>query len=183
MLPPHQPPSPTSGHITALEYTDKYKRVTAIYPSNLRTFYAPVDDVAGALAELIDSAAHSVVVAMYGFDDPRLADALRHKLLAENVFVQLTLDKSQAAGRHEAELLARENYPATSIAIGSSEHGRIMHMKLCCIDNRYTVTGSCNWSVAAETLQDNQLTIIDDYAVAAEARSRVDAIHAHILNG
>jgi len=98
------------------------------------------------------------------------------------VFVQLTLDKSQAAGRHEAELLARENYPATSIAIGSSEHGRIMHMKLCIVDGRYTATGSTNWSTAAETLQDNQLTIIDDYAVAAEARSRVDAIHAYILN-
>jgi len=166
-----------------LPLLDKYNRVTATYPANLRTFYSPVDDVAGALAELIDSAAHSVVVAMYGFTDPRLADALRHKLIAENVFVQLTLDKSQAAGTHESALLKRENYPATSIAIGNSERGAIMHLKLCVIDGRYTVTGSTNWSLSAQTLQDNHLVVIDDPVIAAEARSRVDAIHAHILNG
>ena len=179
---PQQPPSTTSGHITALAYLDKYKRAVAQAPVNIRTFYAPVDDVAGALAELIDSATHSVVVAMFGFDDPRLADAIRRKLDAPNVFVQLTLDATQAAGTHEAELLKRENYPATSIAIGASEHGRIMHLKMCIVDGRYTVTGSTNWSLAAETLQDNQLTIIDDFTVAAEARSRIDAIHAHIVN-
>ena len=111
-----------------LAFLDKYKRAINGYPNNLRTFFSPVDDVAGALAALIDSATHSVVVAMYGFTDPRLADALRHKLIAENVFVQLTLDASQAVGAHEAALLKRENYPATSIAIGHSERGAIMHL-------------------------------------------------------
>ena len=165
----------------SLANLDKYKRAVNGYPNNLRTFFSPVDDVAGALAELIDSATHSVVVAMYGFDDARLADALRHKLIAENVFVQLTLDATQAAGAHEKALLAREDYPAASIAIGHSERGSIVHLKICVIDGRYTVSGSTNWSVQAETKQDNILTIIDDMVVAAEARSRIDAIHANIL--
>ena len=165
----------------SLANLDKFKRAVTGYPANLRTFFSPVDDVAGALAELIDGATHSVVVAMYGFDDARLADALRHKLIAENVFVQLTLDATQAAGAHEKALLAREDYPAASIAIGHSERGSIVHLKICVIDGRYTVSGSTNWSVQAETKQDNILTIIDDMVVAAEARSRIDAIHANIL--
>lgn len=118
---------------------------------------------------------------MYGFDDPDLAEVLRRKLLQAHCYVQLTLDKSQAFGVHERKLLEQQDYPASSIAIGTSEHGAIMHMKLCLIDGIYLVTGSTNWSTSAETKQDNQLTVIADPYVAAEARSRVDAVHASIL--
>lgn len=163
---------------------DQYRRtpVVAGYPGNLRTLYAPVDDVHGALVALLNSARHSLVLALYGFDDDDLAAVLARKLTQENCYVQLTLDKSQAGGVHERKLLAQENYPASSIAIGTSEHGAIMHMKLCLIDGIYLITGSTNWSASAEAKQDNQLTVIADPYVAAEARSRVDAIHANMLN-
>jgi phosphatidylserine/phosphatidylglycerophosphate/cardiolipin synthase-like enzyme len=167
-----------------LQELDQYRRVPAVagYPDNLRTLYAPVDDVHGALVALLGSARNSLVLAMYGFDDDALAAVLQRKLNQEHCYVQLTLDKSQAGGVHERALLAQENYPASSIAIGTSEHGAIMHMKLCLIDGIYLVTGSTNWSASAEAKQDNQLTVIADPYVCAEARARVDAIHANILN-
>jgi len=77
---------------------------------SLRTFFSPVDNVHGALVALIKSAHQSLVVAMYGFDDQELADALAEKLNAEHVFVQFTLDSSQAHGVHERAILAAENY-------------------------------------------------------------------------
>jgi phosphatidylserine/phosphatidylglycerophosphate/cardiolipin synthase-like enzyme len=151
------------------------------YPANIRNLYSPVDNIHQALLDLIRSATQSLVVAVYGFDDEEVADALREKLESEHVFVQLTLDSSQAGGVHERKLLAREDYPAASIAIGRSEKGAIQHLKLLLIDGIDLVTGSTNWSTGGETEQDNAFVVLRDPLVAAEARARVDAIHHHML--
>lgn len=171
--------------LDSLALLDPYKKAAFVptYPENARTFYSPVDDIPSALKALLASATKSLVVAMYGFDDPDLNRILLSKLNADHIYVQMSLDSTQAAGKAEKALLSnwRNDVVGNSIAIGQSERHAIMHLKLVIIDGLDVVTGSTNWSASGETKQDNQLTVIRDPLVAAEARARVDMIHDSML--
>jgi hypothetical protein len=60
-----------------------------------------------ALKALLSSATKSVVVSMYGYDDDELDAVLRDKLESDKIFVQMSLDKTQAAGVHEKQTTTR----------------------------------------------------------------------------
>lgn len=171
--------------LSSLSELDKFK-VTPFapgYPDLARTFYSPVDAVHDVLKTLVRSATRSVVVSMYGYDDDELDDVIREKLESEKIFVQMSLDRSQSVGAHEKEILQKWNNDGVgnSIAIGHSERNAIMHLKMVIIDGLDVVTGSTNWSKSGESDQDNQLTVIRDALVAAEARTRLDIIHDDML--
>jgi phosphatidylserine/phosphatidylglycerophosphate/cardiolipin synthase-like enzyme len=171
--------------LSALSLLDKYKVSPFVpgYPDTARTFYSPVDQVHSVLSDMLASATKSLVISMYGYDDDSLDQIVRQKLESDSVFVQMSLDKSQAAGQHEAAILQKwqNDGVGNSIAIGRSEKKAIMHLKLVIVDGLDVITGSTNWSASGEGDQDNQLTVIRDALVAAEARARVDIIHDDML--
>jgi phosphatidylserine/phosphatidylglycerophosphate/cardiolipin synthase-like enzyme len=171
--------------LSSLAELDKYKAAPFApgYPETTRTFYSPVDQVHEALKALLTSANKSIVVAMYGYDDPELNAALQSALNDEKIYVQMSLDSTQAKGVAERPLLAPwlNHKIGNSIAIGHSEKSAIMHLKMVIIDGVDVITGSTNWSTSGESRQDNQLTVIRDPTVCAEARSRIDIIHDSML--
>jgi phosphatidylserine/phosphatidylglycerophosphate/cardiolipin synthase-like enzyme len=154
------------------------------YPSDERTFFAPRDDFHGLLVALLGTAQHSIVVNMFGYDDDELNKIIQAKLADEHVFVQMSLDRSQAAGVHEKQILARwsNNAFGNSIAIGtSSVHNAISHLKIVIVDGVYTVKGSTNWSLSGEQQQDNELTLSRNAVIAAETRAILDLNHDFML--
>ena len=159
------------------------KRFLDGYPQDTRTFFSPRDDVHGVLTSLIASAQHAIVINMYGYDDDDIDDIIRAKLTSEHVYVQMSLDKSQAGGVHEKKLLQQWSNDkfGNSIAIGSSSKSAISHLKICIVDGVYTVKGSTNWSLSGEQKQDNELTISRNAVIAAETRALLDMNHDWML--
>jgi phosphatidylserine/phosphatidylglycerophosphate/cardiolipin synthase-like enzyme len=153
------------------------------YPDDTRTFFSPYDDVHGVLKALLASAQHSIVVNMYGYDDDELDEVIRSKLENEHVYVQMSLDRSQAGGVHERNLLAawQNDKLGNSIAIGHSSRGAISHLKILIVDGVYTVKGSTNWSLSGEQKQDNELTLSRSAVIAAETRALLDTNHDTML--
>jgi phosphatidylserine/phosphatidylglycerophosphate/cardiolipin synthase-like enzyme len=153
------------------------------YPDDYRTFWAPRDQLHGLLRDLIASAQHSVVVNMFGFTDETLMSLLRRKLESPSVYVQISLDRTQAKGKTEADLLKEylNDAEGNSVAIGTSEKLAISHLKVVIVDGVYSVTGSTNWSLSGEEKQDNQLTLSRNAVVAAETRAVLDRNHDFML--
>ena len=154
------------------------------YPDDERTFFAPRDDVRGLLVVLLSSAQHSIVVNMFGYDDDELNKIIQTKLADQNVYVQMSLDRSQSTTAHEKQILASWNNNAfgNSIAIGtSSVHNAISHLKIVIVDGVYTVKGSTNWSLSGEQLQDNELSLSRNAVIAAETRAVLDLNHDFML--
>jgi phosphatidylserine/phosphatidylglycerophosphate/cardiolipin synthase-like enzyme len=154
------------------------------YPDDQRTFFAPRDKVHELLVSLLNSAQHSIVVNMFGYDDDELNKIIQGKLADENVYVQMSLDRSQAQGAHEKTILASWANDAfgNSIAIGtSSVHNAISHLKVVIVDGVYTVKGSTNWSLSGEQQQDNELTLSRNAVIAAETRAVLDLNHDFML--
>jgi len=154
------------------------------YPDDQRTFFAPRDNIHGLLVALLGCAQHSIVVNMFGYDDDELNKTIQSKLADEKIYVQMSLDRSQATGAHERQILATWGNEAfgNSIAIGtSSVHNAISHLKIVIVDGVYTVKGSTNWSLSGEQQQDNELTLSRNAVVAAETRAILDLNHDFML--
>lgn len=147
----------------------------------LVTLYSPDDDIHGALVALVRSVSNSLVLAMYGFDDDELNAEILKALADDAVYVSLSLDSTQAAGKHESALLDLGLRESNSVAFGQSEAHAIMHLKMFVIDGLDVGTGSVNFSDNGERRQDNQLTVIRHAGEAARARQKLDRVHESML--
>lgn len=166
---------------------DRHKRAwpfQAGYPITVRRFFAPDDDVHGALMDVLGSAHMSVAAAMYGYDDDDVNALLLKHAHDPALPVQLALDKSQAGGVHERVLVAEwpHDVIGNNLVIGTSRLHAISHLKLIVVDGLYTIGGSTNLSTSGESRQNNELIIVRDPVYAAESRAKIDLVHSEMTH-
>jgi hypothetical protein len=113
------------------------------------------DDVHDILKFVLSRVRVSLYLNMFGYDDPELNDILMTKALDPSITMLITLDKSQAGGKHEKALLDADRRHMlakfnTYFAIGQSSTHQISHTKGFVADGKVGGEGSVNWSAAGE---------------------------------
>lgn len=185
-------------HSFKLDDLALFKRAREFDPHDspdFRNFYVGKDDVHGVLKYLLVRTSISLKMNMFGYDDEELDAIIHAQLQNAHVFVQGTLDKSQAGGVHEKKILsAWDELMRNSFAIGTSLTHQISHTKGGVCDGKVGWSGSTNWSASGEgTLQtdlpegqkykaqNNTLTVFTNPVQVHEFSTILDEEHAIAL--
>lgn len=119
-------------------------------------FFVGRDDVHSILLELIQKETLEFDMNMFGYDDQGLNDAILNLFKNPNVFVQISLDKSQAAGAHEKAIIDADQAKdpkdfSSSFTILESATHQISHTKGgVLVSQGIWFEGSTNWSASGE---------------------------------
>lgn len=136
----------------------------------------------GLIGKTLNSANKSIDMALFVFSEQRLANILenRHK---QSVSIRALIDR-QFAYRPYSEALdmmgvALSNQckyeidnrpwknPITTVGVPNLPKGDLLHHKFAIIDNQTIITGSHNWSDAANNGNDETLLVIENPTIAA----------------
>jgi hypothetical protein len=118
---------------------------------DFRVFYVGRDDVHSILKYLLSRSTRALKMNMFGYDDDELNTVIETLVEDQQVYVQGTLDKSQAGGVHEKKILDDwKPSMRASFAVGESATHQISHTKGGTIDGIVAWEGSTNWSASGE---------------------------------
>ena len=145
-----------------------------IYHPSAQVWFSPSGGCTDAVVDTIASAKKTIHVQAYSFTSAAIAKALvdAHK---RGVHVEVILDKSQRSEKYtSADFVAHAGIP-TSI---DAKHA-IAHNKVIIVDEMVVVTGSFNFSKAAEEKNAENLLILSDAKLAARYLENWNAHRAH----
>lgn len=132
------------------------------YPASVTVWFSPKGGCTEACIAALDDAKKTIHVMAYSFTSAPIAKAL---VAAKNrgVKVEVMLDKSQRTGRYsEADFTAHAGIPTFIDAAHA-----IAHNKVIIIDSAVVLTGSFNFTKAAEQSNAENLLLIRDTNLAA----------------
>ncbi|BAZ06218.1 phospholipase D-like domain-containing protein [Calothrix sp. NIES-3974] len=151
----------------------------------------------GLIARKLEKANKSIDLALFVFSEQRLADSLQYKH-QQNVRIRALFEPSFAF-RYYSEALdllgvARSHKcqyepdnrpwstPAT-VAIPQLARGDLLHHKFAVIDNQTVITGSHNWSAAANHNNDETVVIMKNPVVAAHFSQEIERLYGNSKPG
>jgi phosphatidylserine/phosphatidylglycerophosphate/cardiolipin synthase-like enzyme len=133
----------------------------ASIPQGIQVYFSPKGGAKDAVVNALDHATNAVLVQAYSFTSAPIAQALvnAHR---RGIKVQVILDHSQRTEKYsEADFLKNSGIPT----LIDAEHA-IAHNKIMIIDGYLVLTGSFNFTRAAEEHNAENLLVINDPVLA-----------------
>jgi phosphatidylserine/phosphatidylglycerophosphate/cardiolipin synthase-like enzyme len=149
-------------------------RETHVEPGRVQVFFSPRGGAEQAVVEAIDQAAKEILVQAYTFTNRNIIAALRRAARA-GVAVRLILDKGCLSEYGGSQAKAARSIGPTFI---DAEHA-IAHNKVMIIDGVRVITGSFNFTNAAEEKNAENLLILDSPELAALYRDNWKSHQSH----
>jgi phosphatidylserine/phosphatidylglycerophosphate/cardiolipin synthase-like enzyme len=150
----------------------------------------------GSIATLLNSSQQQVDFALFVFSEPGLGDILQTQA-QKGIKVRGTIDRQFAHREYSSALplmgidpnnlcqTAVSNFqPLSTIGVPTLPTGDLLHHKFAVIDRQTVITGSHNWSNAANYHNDETLLIIrDNPIVAAHFDREFNRLYAQTIVG
>jgi phosphatidylserine/phosphatidylglycerophosphate/cardiolipin synthase-like enzyme len=130
-------------------------------PEGVEVYFSPQGGCTSAVVENLEQATNSVYVQAYSFTSAPIAKALVDAS-RRGVKVRVILDRSQRTEKYSAADFLRDSGIPTLI----DDRHAIAHNKIMIIDQGTVLTGSFNFTKAAEEHNAENLLVIRDAALA-----------------
>jgi phosphatidylserine/phosphatidylglycerophosphate/cardiolipin synthase-like enzyme len=140
-------------------------------PQSVEVYFSPHGGATEAVVDALDHATNSVYIQAYSFTSAPIAKALV-EAYRRGVQVHVILDASQRTDKYsEADFLQDGEIPT----LIDAQHA-IAHNKIIIVDDYLVLTGSFNFTKAAEEKNAENLLVINDPLLA---KRFLDNWHAH----
>jgi phosphatidylserine/phosphatidylglycerophosphate/cardiolipin synthase-like enzyme len=126
-----------------------------------KVYFSPNGGCQAAVISKINDAHKSIYVAMYSFTSREIANALA-AAKERHVKVKVILDTFEIKDRFSKSRYLINKDINLKFHMGNG----LMHNKFAVIDGRTVLTGSFNWTVTADTKNDENLLVITDKELA-----------------
>ena len=132
--------------------------------------FTPGQDCTSLIVDEIGVARRSILVQAYSFTSPPILAALKAAHL-RGVEVKVIVDKSSAGPRKSGAGYSAATYLRNAgVRVWVDFKVAIAHNKVMVIDNATVITGSFNFTVAAQSHNAENLVVIEDRALAEKYR-------------
>jgi phosphatidylserine/phosphatidylglycerophosphate/cardiolipin synthase-like enzyme len=138
-------------------------------PSNVQVFFAPGDNLEGAVVAALDQASTEILISQSAITSKKIGDAIV-RAFRRKIVVGIILKENPPIADYETPAFLDQNEIPYVYAVTKWSH----HQMYCIIDRRIVLTGSYDWMALSGRNNENLLMVDEPGIAAAYARDWLD---------